>query len=155
MRGLLGPAAAVLAFILDQASKAVLIDMLRDRPSGIELLPEFRLVMVWNCGISFGMFNTCNTSPWIFAAVALLLVAALGVWMFRVAERRIAPAIGLVIGGALGNVADRFRFGAVADFFDAHIGYLHWPAFNLADSAVVVGVLALVADALFADPEKG
>ena len=75
-------------------------------------------------------------------------------WLARVKGHWLGAAIGLVIGGAVGNVIDRLRYGAVADFIDFHLAGYHWPAFNAADSAIVVGVAMLLLDALFGDRER-
>ena len=106
--------------------------------------------MGWNRGVSFGMFNTASPyNAWVLSAIALGIVAALAVWLRRAGRPFLAAAIGLVMGGALGNVVDRLRFGAVFDFLDLHaVGY-HWPAFNVADSAITVGAVLLVVDSLF------
>jgi signal peptidase II len=79
----------------------------------------------------------------------------LAVWLWRALRSIPAAALGLVIGGALGNVVDRIRFGAVFDFLDVHVAGWHWPAFNVADSAISVGVAVLLIDSLFQNPDKG
>jgi signal peptidase II len=86
--------------------------------------------------------------------VALAVVAGLLWWLGRMERPLPALAIGLVVGGALGNVIDRLRFGAVVDFLDVHAAGWHWPAFNLADSAITVGVAGLVIDGLFGGPDR-
>jgi len=132
---------------VDQASKLWLIGLLADRP-GIELTAFFNLVLVWNRGVSFGMFGAADLGPWPFVVLSLAIVAGLAVWLWRLDRLWLALAVGAVIGGALGNVVDRIAYGAVADFFDFHLRGYHWPAFNVADSAIVVGVAALVLEAL-------
>ena len=88
--------------------------------------------------------------PWLLSGLALAVVVALGFWLRRVAHPLVGVALGLIIGGALGNVIDRVRFGAVVDFLDFHaLGY-HWPAFNVADSAICVGAALLLVDGLLA-----
>ncbi len=115
----------------------------------IEVTAFFNLVMVWNTGVSFGMFaDSVSWMPWVLIGVALVIAAGLSVWLWRCADRFIGLALGLVIGGAIGNVIDRARFGAVADFFDFHVAGLHWPAFNIADSAICIGVALLLWDGL-------
>lgn len=129
--------------ILDQLSKAWLlfhVGMIERPP--IEVTSFFKLVMVWNEGISFGMFSrsTMAFMPWVLIGLAL----AVAFWLVRLARRSSARierlGYALVVGGALGNVIDRVRFGAVADFFYFHIGDLGWPAFNVADAAICIGV---------------
>ena len=86
--------------------------------------------------------------------MVLAVTLALVIWLRRVETRLLAAAIGLVIGGALGNVIDRFRYGAVVDFLDLHWDDFHWPAFNLADAAISVGVVVLLMDALLIGRER-
>ena len=127
---------------------------LAEEPFGVEILPFFNLVLVWNRGISFGMFGGGALPPWLLGAIAVAVILALVIWLRRVETRLLAATIGLVIGGAAGNVIDRFRFGAVADFLDLHWGDYHWPAFNLADAAITVGVVILLIDALLIGNER-
>ncbi len=106
----------------------------------------FNIVMVWNKGVSFGLFNHGSTGidAQILMGLALVISVAFLVWLWRSSSWFQGIAIALVIGGALGNVIDRARFGAVADFLDFHIAGLHWPAFNIADSAIVIGIGLLI-----------
>ncbi len=146
----LGLGIAVLAILIDQLVKWAILDGLdiANRPP-IEVTPFFNLVMVWNYGVSFGMLaHPGSLVPYFLIAVALVIVGVMVVWLWQCRDRVIALAIGLVIGGALGNVIDRFRFGAVADFFDVHLMGWHWPAFNIADSAIFIGVVILLWDGL-------
>jgi signal peptidase II len=142
---------AAAALALDQASKFYFYDLLvADGRGAIEVLPFFNLVTVKNYGISFGMFNSGSAGgSIIFVSLAVVIVAALLVWLRNVTSSLVAAALGLVIGGAIGNVIDRLRLGAVFDFLDFHIGNWHWPAFNVADSAICIGVFLLCIDALF------
>jgi signal peptidase II len=147
----LGLAIALAAFVSDQASKSWLLDVMAARSDEIELGCCLNLVMVWNYGVSFGVLNEFGPDgAWGLVAVTLAIVVVLVVWLVRMRERIPAAALGLVIGGALGNVLDRLRFGAVADFFDFHLGEMHWPAFNVADSAIVIGAVVLVLQGLIA-----
>jgi signal peptidase II len=150
----LGLSVAAIALILDQASKVFFYDLLVVQGRrAIEILPFFNLVTVWNYGISFGMFNTGSPGgSIIFVGLALAIVVALVLWLRSVTSPLVAAALGLVIGGAIGNVIDRLRFGAVFDFLDFHVAGWHWPAFNVADSAICVGVVLLCIDALFLTP---
>ena len=148
----LGIAAAVA--IADQLVKWWAMDVLMAAPAGIEVLPVFNLVMVWNRGISFGMFGGGELPPWLLAAFAGAIALGLGIWLARAETRLLAVGLGLAIGGALGNIVDRLRFGAVADFLDFHVAGYHWPAFNVADAAIAIGVALLLIDALLIGRER-
>jgi len=148
----LGIAAAIIA--LDQATKWAIVEVVMQPPRVIHVAPFFNIVMGWNRGVSFGMFNSPDSSAWILSLIALVIVGVLMVWLVRSGRPLVAAAIGLIIGGALGNVIDRIRFGAVADFLDFYVGGYHWPAFNVADSAITIGAVILVADSLFHRGEK-
>lgn len=150
----LGFAVAAAVVLADQIIKWWAVGVLGDEPYGIEILSFFNLVLVWNKGISFGIFGGGSLPPWLLAAIALAVTLALVIWLRKAETRLLALAIGLVIGGALGNVIDRFRFGAVADFLDFHWGAYHWPAFNLADAAISVGAVILLMDALLIGDER-
>jgi signal peptidase II len=150
----LGLAAVVV--LLDQVTKSWLLQTMQQSGGrSIELADFFAIVLVWNRGVTFGMFNSADgaLNGVIFSLLAAVIVAALLVWLWRSAAGLIVGAIGLVIGGAIGNVVDRLRFGAVVDFLDFHIGAWHWPAFNVADAAICVGVGLMVIDGLIARRE--
>ena len=151
-RLILGFGIAALVIVADQASKYWVVTVLMQPPRLVELTGWLNLVMTWNHGISFGLFSG-QTEPYILAGVALTVIGVLVVWLIR--DRRPAAALwlGLVIGGALGNIADRLRLGAVADFIDVHAGAWHWPAFNVADSAITLGVTLILIDGLFSRSE--
>ncbi len=132
---------------LDQFSKILLLDWYASAPPPHEILPFFNLVLVWNQGISFGMLNGAD-ARWALVGMTSLLIVFLAVWMGRAADTLTRLAVALVMGGAIGNLIDRLRFGAVVDFLDFHIGDWHWPAFNVADSCIVIGVSMLVLTSL-------
>ncbi len=149
-----GLAVAAIVVFLDQLSKAaVLGHFAAGAYDGERLTSFFNLVLIYNRGISFGLFNAgvgsgTAANGLLFSLAAALIVAALIYWLRRVTSPLLAVAIGLIIGGAIGNVIDRIRLGAVVDFLDFHIGAWHWPAFNLADSAICIGVAAMLLDGL-------
>lgn len=144
----LGFAVAVPVALLDQLGKWWMAGLLLPRGGRpIEIAAFFNLVEVWNRGMSFGLFNAAQAS-WAFVILALVVSAGLLWWLKRADRPLPAFAIGLILGGALGNVVDRLRFGAVFDFLDFHLAGWHWPAFNLADSAITVGVALLLWDGL-------
>jgi signal peptidase II len=143
-----GLATAGVILGLDQASKWLLLTWLAPIET-VRVTDFFNLVEVWNRGVSFGLFGAQALSPWVFITVSAVIAVALAFWLTRAANRLEVMAIGLILGGAIGNVVDRLAHGAVYDFLDFHLGGYHWPAFNLADSAISVGALLLVADSLF------
>jgi signal peptidase II len=153
-RGLL-IASGVLA--LDQLTKWWILLSVMNPPQLIPIMPSFNLVLTWNRGVSFGMFAMgTDMGPWILSVLALAIVGVLLFWL-RKAEGKLIPiAIGLIVGGAIGNVIDRVVHGAVVDFLDLYWGNYHWPAFNVADSGITVGAILLVVDSLFSGrAEKG
>jgi signal peptidase II len=142
-------ASAVLA--LDQLSKFWVLEVLDlDNRPAIEVLPIFRLSMVWNEGVSFGLLRAnSDAMRWLLVAFAVAVVLVLIWWSGRQVRRLPALSLGLIIGGAIGNnLIDRVRFGRVADFLD--FSGLHFPwVFNVADSAISVGVVLLLLDSFF------
>ncbi len=142
---------ALVVLLLDQLNKFHLVGKFRsgEMIAPVEVTPFFNLVMVWNPGISFGMFQDMHHAPYFFSALALIIVAILLIWLRKCESKMQMWAIGFVIGGAIGNVIDRILYGKVADFYDFHIAGYHWPAFNIADSAVFIGAVMLCIDSLF------
>jgi signal peptidase II len=141
--------AAILA--VDQASKAAVLAAYSPVSWPVEVTPFFNLVLVWNRGVSFGLFggNDGELQRWLLVGLALAVAAVLLVWLARgVADAWQRWSFRLIAAGAIGNAADRVVHGAVVDFLDFHYAGWHWPAFNVADSAVVVGAVLLVADGL-------
>ena len=123
---------------------------------GMDILPFFNLVVVWNQGVSFGMLsNDTDYGPYFLIALSFVITIGFLIWMFRTHNPVHHLGIALVIGGAIGNVIDRFRFGAVFDFLDFHIFGLHWPAFNIADCAIVIGVFILMIYAFLFEKNLG
>lgn len=113
----------------------------------VEILPFFNLATVWNSGVSFGMFSRMGAdNATVLVAFAAGLTTVLIVWLRRTQHSFLARGIGLVIGGAIGNIIDRVRFGAVFDFIDVHAYGYHWPAFNIADAAICIGVGLILLD---------
>jgi signal peptidase II len=143
-----------------EGHKAGFLTWLFSKAERIEAAPQkitefLNLDMVWNRGISFGMLQSgSDMAGYILSAIAAAVAAGFGVWVWRSPDFFKSAAGGLIIGGALGNIWDRLRFGAVADFVDVHVAGWHWPAFNVADSAVCVGVALLLAQQIFYTREK-
>ena len=152
----LGPVIFVVVVALDLVTKMLALRGIEPGTS-IEILPFFNLVLVWNTGISFGLLQG-DRGPWLLIGLALAISAVLVVWLWR--EERLRPrlALWLILAGAVGNVVDRLRYGAVVDFLDFHLAGYHWPAFNVSDSAIFVGAAVLLIDGLVyskADLDKG
>lgn len=145
-----GALAALLVLLADQLSKWWVLNVL-DLPGlrTIKLLPVLNLTMVWNQGVTFGLLQQDGAAgSWILAGVALAVVVALTLWMRRAERKLVAVSLGAIAGGAVGNVMDRLRFGAVVDFIHAHAFGWSWYVFNVADAAIVCGVAALILDGL-------
>ena len=112
----------------------------------LKITDFFSLVYVNNNGISFGMFNNTTNAREIFAFLQGSIATVLIIWLWRIKSKHLAIALGLIIGGAFGNVIDRIQSGGVTDFLDFHIASYHWPAFNLADSTIFIGVAIVLLD---------
>jgi signal peptidase II len=153
---------AVLAYILaalvvaaDQALKYWVLDVYRlpDKLTS-HLVGPLWLSLVWNRGFSFGILDiSAIWTRWALSVFSLGVAAALAVWAWRAERPILTVAIGLIMGGAIGNVIDRMRFGAVTDFVDVTRLWFPW-IFNLADSAITIGSVILIWD-LFLAPRKG
>lgn len=155
---LLGFVTAALVFAFDQAIKWLLVVPLRleDRQH-IDLLPIFDLHWTENYGVSMGFLTaSSDTGRWLLVAFTAAIAVAVAVWLWRERRKADAFALGLVLGGALGNILDRVRYGYVVDYADLHFGdFRPFLVFNLADAAITIGVLLLVVRALFSrEPEQ-
>ena len=143
-----GAALAVATVVCDQLHKAWMITIFGDtqRPK-ITVTPFFDLVLVWNRGISYGLFKqNSDAGRWVLIGFAVAAAIALTYWLAQLQTRLAAASVGLIIGGALGNAIDRVHYGAVADFFSFHVSGFNWYVFNLADVAIVAGVVGLLYD---------
>jgi signal peptidase II len=149
---------ALAALAADQFSKDYLLYGLDFRALGpaarIQVLPIFDLVMVWNRGVSYGLFQAGSFAGMAMLTIfSLIAVVALSFWLIKAERSILGVGLGLVIGGALGNVIDRILYGAVADFFHFYAFGHDWYVFNVADAAITVGVVVLLLDA-FIRPES-
>jgi len=153
-----GIIAAVITLALDQASKLWLLDIVDIAHRGtVRVTPFFDLVLAWNIGISFGWLqNDSQAAQLGLMAVKAVAVVALAIWMVRSHTVLATVALGMIIGGAIGNAIDRLAYGAVVDFALFHIEIVgkvyNWYVFNLADVAIVAGVAALLYDSLIGAP---
>jgi signal peptidase II len=135
-------ALVALVVLLDQLTKGWARAQLANP---LDLGPVLDLSLAFNRGVSFGLFSADGAAGrWILVAATGAVAAAMLIGIARARRAGMAIALALIAGGALGNIVDRIRHGAVTDFIDVHLGAAHWPTFNLADSAIVLGVAALV-----------
>ena len=152
----LGLAVAALTVVIDQANKAWMLHVYDIGAKGtVSVTPFLDLVLLWNRGISYGLLPQDSAlgrlGLVLFAVVTSL---ALTMWLARVTSGLTAVAIGLIIGGAIGNAIDRILYGAVADFFSFHAFGLEWYVFNIADTAIVAGVAGLLYESVFGGHKK-
>ncbi|WP_370469093.1 signal peptidase II [Photobacterium damselae] len=149
---------AILVFIIDIGSKLVVMNTMDyGWPNRIEVLPFFNLLYVHNYGAAFSFLSDAGGwQRWLFTAIALGVCGLLLFWMRRTpASNKIAnSAYALIIGGALGNLFDRMYHGFVVDFLDVYWGNYHWPAFNIADSAICLGAALIIIDGLVNDKKS-
>ncbi|MBD8512806.1 signal peptidase II [Photobacterium sp. CAU 1568] len=149
---------AVLVFAIDIGTKLLVMDSMGyGWPNRIEVLPFFNLLYVHNYGAAFSFLSDASGwQRWLFTAIALGVTALLMVWMRRTPASHIMvnSAYALIIGGALGNLFDRLYHGFVVDFLDFYIGQHHWPAFNIADSAICVGAGLIILEGFLAGKTK-
>ncbi|GGE16516.1 lipoprotein signal peptidase [Polymorphobacter glacialis] len=148
---------AALVFLLDQLSKYwILRVVLLPERGSVEVLPFFRLTFVGNVGVSMGLFRAnSDLGRWLLVAVTAAIAGAVAVWIVREKQRPDVLALGLVLGGALGNIVDRVRFGYVVDFLHFFWGERSFWVFNVADAAITAGVLLLLVRALTAPKGMG
>lgn len=141
---------SLLVIVVDQLTKLwASSDLIYGRP--VPLMPSLNLTLMHNTGAAFSFLNEAGGwQRWLFALIALVVSTVLILWLRRLtsAQRWLAGALALVLGGAIGNLIDRLYLGYVIDFVDAYYDKWHWPAFNVADSAIFVGVVMLIIDSL-------
>jgi signal peptidase II len=152
----LGLAVALITLVADQGNKLWMLHVYDIGSKGtVTLTPFFDVVLVWNKGISYGLFAQDGMAGRVALIVfAILASIALIVWLSRITTRLAAIAIGLIIGGGIGNLIDRIAYGAVADFYAFHAFGFEWYIFNIADVAIVAGVIGLLYDSLFGGHKK-
>lgn len=147
---LLGFGVAVLTLALDQGNKLWLMnvyDIAGRQP--VHLAPFFDVVFARNPGISYSLLSAHTPAGrWTLVGFSVVATLLIGLWLWRTATPLVALALGLILGGALGNAIDRFSYGWVADFYYFHVGAFHWYVFNIADVAIVVGVALLLLDSV-------
>lgn len=142
---------SLLVVVLDQSSK-YLADSLLVWGQPVEIFSWFNFFLAYNTGAAFSFLSDADGwQRWFFIGIGFVAVAIIVVWMRRLSsgERVTAVALALILGGAIGNIIDRVLWGHVIDFIDWHYRDWHWPAFNVADSAISVGVALLIVDTVF------
>jgi signal peptidase II len=148
LAAILGFSIALITLVLDQATKLYTLyvyDLPMKEP--VELNPFVNLIVVWNRGISYGLFQQDgDLGRWVLIIVSIIAAIGLSLWIRRTSAKLLAVSLGLIVGGAIGNVIDRLRYGAVFDFIQFHIGTWDWYVFNVADAAIVAGVVGLLYD---------
>jgi signal peptidase II len=149
----LGAVAALAILALDQASKFWVLNGLKmEAYQKIEVTPFLDFELLWNPGISFSLFQQGTaTGRWILLALTLAATALLCLWLWRVNSKLAGIGLGAIVGGALGNGYDRFAYNAVVDFLGFHAFGFHWYVFNIADTAITLGVVLLLCDSLLTD----
>jgi signal peptidase II len=152
----LGLGIAALTVLADQAHKAWMLYVYDIGAKGpVAITSFFDLVLVWNQGISYGLIPQQGVAGrWGLILFAFGASLALAVWLARLTSPLAAVSIGLIIGGAIGNAIDRIAYGAVADFFSLHAFGYQWYVFNIADTAIVAGVVGLLYESLFRGHKK-
>ena len=139
---------SLLAVILDQASKLAIAGSMQLYQS-IQIMPYFNLTYVHNTGAAFSFLSEAGGwQRWFFAGLALVISVVIAVWLARLKQHEtlLAVALSLVLGGAIGNLIDRLAYGYVIDFLDVYYQTWHWPAFNIADSAITLGVILMLVE---------
>jgi len=144
-----------LVVVLDQVSKWVMVSWLSLYET-VAVIPYFNLTMAHNTGAAFSFLaGAGGWQRWFFIGLATAISIGLFIWLNKLAKTKLeATSISLILGGAIGNVIDRIYFGYVIDFLDVYYGTYHWPAFNIADSAIVVGAALLIIDSFRAEPNQ-
>ncbi len=147
---------ALITLGLDQASKIYLLFVFElPFKEPVVLMPFMELIVVWNRGISYGLFQQhSDIGRWFLIVFSGAAAIGLGVWLWRVTTHVLGVSLALIIGGALGNMIDRIAYGAVFDFIHLHVGTFSWYVFNVADAAIVAGVIGLVYDSLILERRR-
>ncbi len=141
----------LIVLILDRITKYLALKNLPPYAE-VSVMPHFNLTLAYNKGAAFSFLNAASGwQTWLFGAIALLVSLGILVWLFRLSARNrwLCIALTMIMGGALGNLSDRLLYGYVIDFLDFYASNWHWPAFNIADSAICVGAFMLFWDAVF------
>lgn len=144
----------LLTFLADQLSKLAALAYLPEHQF-VPVTSFFNLFLTYNKGVSFSFFSTEKAyGPWLLSLLSIIICMALVYWIYREENKKARLSLALILGGALGNVVDRVRLGAVIDFLDFHYAAAHWPAFNIADTAICCGAALLFVQLFFDKKDK-
>jgi signal peptidase II len=150
---------AVIVFILDQLSKLIILGLVRPHDTLAVVPGFFNIVLARNRGMAFGIMNRSqgHFTSYFLVLATIVAIAILIYWARRQGEERtgVLFGLGLILGGAVGNLIDRVRLGSVIDFLDFYLGRYHWPAFNLADSAITIGTILVAIHMIRPRPYRG
>lgn len=144
---------AALVIIIDRLTEHAVSLYLQDTEGFVKITPFFNLVWTGNDGVSFGMLQGLTYGKWLLSAFALIITGFFFIWLLRTQSLWVGVALGLIIGGALGNTFERLAYGHVIDILDFHAYGYHWPAFNITDSAIVSGIALLMFYEFFKAPK--
>ncbi|MCP4394077.1 MAG: signal peptidase II [Alphaproteobacteria bacterium] len=149
----IGLIVAFIATLIDQITKWWFMEVFLKPPTNyVHIMPSLNIVKAWNKGISFSMFSSeGDVGRWVLVALSLSITIWLLTWLRKEKDKYTLVALGLIIGGAVGNMIDRIRIGAVADFIDVYYGTYHWPAFNGADSFIFIGAAIILISSFVCD----
>lgn len=152
---ILGFFSAFLTLAVDFISKYAALEWFNNGNHALALTPFFNIILAFNRGVSFGMFHADGPSGvYMLLAVAVILSALVGNWLWHSENKTQSISFGLILGGALGNIYDRATYGAVVDFLDFHaLGY-HWYTFNIADCGITIGTVLLLINLIFYTSKK-
>ena len=144
----------VLIILLDQFTKVLILGNISEH-TVVAVMPCFNLFLTFNKGVSFSLLTSDSAyAPYLLSAFALVVSLCLLYWLKKEKDSLCRVGLALILGGALGNVIDRIRFGAVVDFLDFYVGDYHWPAFNVADSAICIGVALILIKSVLGGKKK-
>ena len=144
----------IVIILLDQLTKILVLNNIAEH-SVVAVMPYFNLLLTFNKGVSFSLLTSdSGYAPYLLSAFAVGISICLLYWLKKEKDKLSRVGLALILGGAIGNVIDRIRFGGVVDFLDFYIGDYHWPAFNVADSAICIGVALILIRSVFGGKKK-
>ena len=144
----------IVIILLDQLTKILVLNNITEH-TVVAVMPCFNLLLTFNKGVSFSLLTSdSDYAPYLLSAFAVGVSICLLYWLKKEKDKLSRVGLALILGGAIGNVIDRIRFGGVVDFLDFYIGTYHWPAFNVADSAICIGVTLILIKSIFGGKKK-